>query len=97
MYPSLEFLNSAYFNWIGFVGRKPITEDYVPLIPWLGVLFIGFAAGRWILKNKPELFTGELKSNLHPLAVLGQWSLSYYLIHQPVLFGFTYLLRQITG
>jgi uncharacterized membrane protein len=96
-YPSLEFLNSAYFNWIGFVGRKPITEDYVPLIPWLGVLFLGFVAGQWILKNRPRLFTGELKSNLRPLAVLGQWSLSYYLIHQPVLYGFAFLLRKILG
>ncbi|MCC2680372.1 MAG: hypothetical protein K0R29_2948 [Pseudobdellovibrio sp.] len=95
--PQLQFLDGRLFNWIGFIGKKPITEDYVPLIPWLGVLFIGFVAGQWILKNRPQWFGGELRSNLRPLAVLGQWSLSYYLVHQPVLFGLVYLLKQVTG
>ena len=29
----------------GFVAHKPITEDYVPLAPWAGVVFIGIALG----------------------------------------------------
>lgn len=95
--PGLEVLNSPWLNWIGFVSRKPITEDYVPLIPWLGVLFIGYAVGQWILRNKASWFKGELRSNFSWLAVLGKWSLSYYIIHQPVLFSIVYLLKYITG
>eukprot|EP01034_Spumella_vulgaris_P007149 gene7149-9105_t len=30
-----DALNTPAFNWLGLIGRKPITEDYVPLIPWL--------------------------------------------------------------
>jgi uncharacterized membrane protein len=90
-----DFLNEKYWNWLGLISRKPITEDYVPLIPWLGVLFIGYAIAAWILKNREHWFTGELKSNLSFLAVLGRWSLSYYLIHQPVLFGLVMLARKI--
>ena len=26
-------------NWLGLVTRKPITEDYAPLLPWLGVMW----------------------------------------------------------
>jgi uncharacterized membrane protein len=32
-------------NWLGLIGYKPITEDYVPLLPWLGVMWWGMAAG----------------------------------------------------
>jgi uncharacterized membrane protein len=28
---------------VGFVTRKPATEDYVPLAPWAGVVFLGVA------------------------------------------------------
>ena len=38
------------FNWLGLVSRKPITEDYVPLFPWLGVMWWGMAAGQWLLR-----------------------------------------------
>ncbi|MBY0451910.1 MAG: DUF1624 domain-containing protein [Bdellovibrionaceae bacterium] len=95
--PNFEVLNSGWLNWLGLVSRKPITEDYVPLIPWLGVLLVGFAAGRWILANAKSFFAGELKSHFQWLAVLGQWSLSYYLVHQPVLFGVVMLAKKITG
>ncbi|MGZ3727162.1 MAG: DUF1624 domain-containing protein [Pseudobdellovibrio sp.] len=95
--PGLEVLNGRWLNWLGLISRKPITEDYVPLVPWLGVLLIGYFIGQWILKNKRNWVTGELKSNFNWLAVLGRWSLSYYLIHQPVLFGLVYLAKQITG
>ncbi len=95
--PNFEVLNSGWLNWLGLVSRKPITEDYVPLVPWLGVLLVGFALGRRIFKNYKFFFTGELKSQFRWLAVLGQWSLSYYLVHQPLLFGVVMLAKKITG
>jgi uncharacterized membrane protein len=33
------------------------------------------------------MLQGELPSTLQPLARLGRWSLSYYMVHQPVLIG----------
>ncbi len=92
---NLDFLNSAWFNWLGLISKKPITEDYVPLVPWLGVLLISYALGEWIIKNKIDYLTGELKSYFNWLAVLGRWSLSYYLVHQPVLFVLVWCARQI--
>jgi uncharacterized membrane protein len=84
---ALEFLNSPLFNWLGLVSRKPITEDYVPLAPWLGVMWWGMAAGTWVLKRRPEWLQVNLASAMRPLATLGRWSLSYYMLHQPVLIG----------
>ncbi len=74
-------------NWTGLVTRKPVTEDYVPLFPWIGVMLWGLAAGRWALSGGRTLLSGPLPRALHLLAVLGRWSLSFYMVHQPVFFG----------
>jgi len=81
------FFDSRWTNWIGLVTHKPITEDYVPLLPWIGVMAFGVAAGQWLLRAKPAVLQGPLKRPLRPLAVLGRWSLSFYMVHQPVLIG----------
>ena len=80
------------FNWLGLISRKPITEDYVPLLPWLGLMWWGLASGRWLLKHRPVWLQRSVSRPLRPLAVLGRWSLSYYLLHQPVLMGFLLLV-----
>ena len=77
-------------NWIGFVAHKPITEDYVPLFPWLGMVLIGMAIGqRWLRHGyalPPSLAT--LSAHLPKwLSGLGRHSLLVYLIHQPILFA----------
>lgn len=79
--------DNRWLNWTGLVTRKPVTEDYVPLLPWLGVMLWGLAAGRWALRVRPSLMAGALPSPLRPLAVLGRWSLSFYMVHQPVFIG----------
>lgn len=79
--------DSRWTNWTGLVTRKPVTEDYVPILPWLGVMWWGMAAGQWVLSHRPDWLTGVLPQGMRPLAVLGRWSLSFYMVHQPVLIG----------
>jgi uncharacterized membrane protein len=69
------------------VTRKPVTEDYVPVLPWLGVMLWGEAAGQWLLLRRPALMRGPIAGVARPLAWLGRWSLSFYMVHQPVLIG----------
>ncbi|MBK7655203.1 MAG: DUF1624 domain-containing protein [Betaproteobacteria bacterium] len=85
----LDFLHAKAFNWLGLIRIKPFTQDYVPVLPWLGVMCWGLAAGQWALARRPGwLVRPVLGARLNaPLAVLGRWSLSYYLLHQPVLIG----------
>jgi uncharacterized membrane protein len=37
-------MDGRWLNWLGIVTEKPITEDYVPLLPWLGAMWWGAAA-----------------------------------------------------
>ncbi|RTL43933.1 MAG: DUF1624 domain-containing protein [Burkholderiales bacterium] len=72
--------DTRWTNWVGLVTHKPITEDYVPVLPWLGVMLLGFI----VTRARPALWAGAAP---RPLAVLGRWSLSFYMVHQPVLIG----------
>ena len=81
------FFDSRWMNWTGLVTHKPFTEDYVPVLPWLGVMWWGAAAAAWLLQHQRERIAAALPRVLAPLALLGRWSLSFYMVHQPVLIG----------
>lgn len=85
--------NTKWLNGLGWISRKPVTEDYVPLLPWLGVISWGAATGRWWLAQYPVVLQGSHSPQLsryNPLSwltLLGRWSLSWYMVHQPILLG----------
>ena len=81
------WFDSRWTNWVGLVTHKPITEDFVPVLPWLGAVWWGMAAGKWVLVRRREWLTGALPAALQPFAMLGRWSLSFYMLHQPALIG----------
>ena len=60
------------------------TNDWVPLIPWLGVVWIGISLGhnRWLRKDPVSLL------GISPYwSWPGQHSLMIYLAHQPILYS----------
>jgi len=96
---ALDFLNQRAWNWLGLISHKPITEDYAPLLPWLAPVCLGMALGGYLQRHPLAVWQGAawrlqasaLGAMLRPLqrglAVLGRWSLAYYMLHQPILFG----------
>jgi uncharacterized membrane protein len=79
------FFDSRWTNAAGLVTRKPVTEDYVPVLPWLAAMAWGCAAGQLVLARAPKLLAGALPPVLLPLAALGRWPLTFYMLHQPLL------------
>jgi len=80
--------NAVPLNVLGLISSKPITEDYVPIFPWLGVMWWGMAGGQWWARHQSVvMISAAAPSALRPVALLGRWSLSYYMLHQPVLLG----------
>lgn len=95
----IHMLNAPTLNWLGLVTHLPVTEDYVPLLPWFGVMCWGVAAGAWLSSHPAaQTWLQPLPGVFRPLAVLGRWSLTYYMLHQPIMIsclaGLGWLLRK---
>jgi uncharacterized membrane protein len=86
---TLQFpiFDARWLNWVGMMTHKPSTEDYVPLFPWLGVVFVGVAAGAWIVRREWSAITSLGRVSPKWLEWLGRHSLLVYMVHQPVLVG----------
>ena len=80
-------LDSRWWNWLGVVTHKPPTEDFVPLLPWLGVMWWGVGVTQALQARAPQALAQPVGRWGGALAALGCWSLSYYMVHQPVLIG----------
>jgi uncharacterized membrane protein len=83
---SSPLFDNRALGWLGFMTQKPVTEDYVPIFPWTGVLLLGIAAGHALSQNGFALLA-PLGRAPRALRFLGRHSLAVYLVHQPVLLG----------
>ena len=87
------FFNQPLLQWIGFMTFKPVTEDYVPIFPWMGVFLIGMYLGTGFISNRAIAQGDRLNEGkfLAVFAWLGRHSLLIYMIHQPILLGLLWL------
>nr|WP_274390091.1 heparan-alpha-glucosaminide N-acetyltransferase [Azospirillum doebereinerae] len=87
--------DSPWLRWIGLTTVPPNSNDFVPLLPWIG----GVLAGIGLARLWPGIGTGPSAPNLltRALAWAGRHSLAVYLIHQPLLFGLFWLVAQGVG
>ena len=85
------FFDARAWSWIGFTTRKPATEDYVPLFPWAGVVFVGIAVGQALARVgfRP---LAPLAAAPRWLTFIGRHSLAFYMVHQPLLLGALWVL-----
>lgn len=97
MWPQMGIFNAPALNWLGLIDQKPITEDYVPVLPWLGVMWWGVAAGQWALARGWLQAGGQRPARRRSVGAIfvwiGRWSLSWYMVHQPLLIGLLIALR----
>lgn len=90
-------LNAPTLNWLGLITRKPVTEDYVPVLPWMGVVWIGVAsASLWHAIGAPGSGWRAGSTTGSAALWLGQRSLVFYMLHQPVLIGALWLFTSVS-
>jgi uncharacterized membrane protein len=79
--------DNAWLNWVGLMTHKPATEDYVPLLPWFGVVCIGVMLGHFLVQRdfSPLRRIGDASPTW--LTWAGRHSLLIYMVHQPVILG----------
>ncbi len=85
--------------WVGLAETPPTSNDYVPLFPWFAATLLGIAVGKLGL----GLFWHRLadvrlsRPAERPLAFIGQHSLVYYLLHQPVMMAGLWLFTSFVA
>ena len=98
LYLRHPFFDHEALWWLGLSSIDPPSNDYVPVLPWTGMILIGVALAK-------ILATAGLFERLSPwlpgrlgqmLALGGRHSLAFYLLHQPLLIGSVYLFSLIS-
>lgn len=99
-YPALFVLTKlwtesvrATVKWLyplGFRAEGFRSADYFPLLPWFFLFLIGTVLGGWCLEHRENpILTAPLP---RALTWPGRHSLIIYVLHQPVLYGVSYLI-----
>ncbi len=90
----------AFWWWTGLSVVTPNSSDYVPVFPWWSASLLGLAAAKLCVQS------GWLNALARPqfeskpgrlLKYMGRNSLTYYLLHQPVMIAFILAYAVITG
>jgi uncharacterized membrane protein len=93
-----SWFDTGGWRWIGLMTHKPATEDYVPLLPWFGVVLLGmFLAAPMARFARRYLQGGAAWPPVQWLAFSGRHSLLIYLLHQPLLMAVISLYVKLTG
>ena len=83
--------DQEWLRWLGLMTHQPRSNDYVPLLPWFGLVLAGLVLGRR-LGRLPAL--AGWRPGAVPLRALvwaGRRSLALYLVQQPLLLGALWL------
>lgn len=75
---------------LGLTAPGFYSADYFPLLPWFFLFLIGTVLGGWCLEHREnKVLTAALP---RALTWPGRHSLIIYVLHQPVLYGISYLI-----
>jgi len=95
-----DFMFSGYYPthpyllWLGFPPVNIAMFDYIPIIPWFGVVLLGIFFGNTVYPRGKRVFNMRKLKNpaANFLTLLGRNSFKIYLLHQPLIVGAILLL-----
>lgn len=83
-----------YLYVLGVTTKQFQSADYFPLLPWLPLFGAGAFWGRFVVRGgMPDWF---YTMRIPFLPVIGRHTLPIYLLHQPVVYGVVWLIKQAT-
>jgi uncharacterized membrane protein len=80
---------------LGLQYRGFMTMDYFPLFPYIGVFFLGGAAGKAFYRERKSLFKKDPQTK--SINWLGRHTLSIYLFHQLLLIPVLIVISKVFG
>lgn len=93
-------MDAPWLLWIGLGTYTPVSNDFVPLLPWFAAVLLGMAAGRALLARPAwaRPFASPRRSRAaRALARAGRHTLLVYLLHQPLLYGAVWGVAILSG
>ena len=91
-------VGSPWLLWLGLMPAQFTSLDYLPLLPWFGVVLIGVFMGNTLYPGYQRTFRLHDRSqcsSVRSLGFLGRHSLIIYLVHQPVLITALFLVGAV--
>ena len=87
------FYENLFTTYLGFPQKGFFSADYFSLLPWFFLFLTGFYLYPLVQKNHmmEKLFSWRVPG----FDVIGRHSLLIYLLHQPAVFGISWMLFQI--
>ncbi|WFU89159.1 DUF1624 domain-containing protein [Rhizobium sp. CC1099] len=92
LYLRSSFFDTPWLWWVGLSQTVPRSNDYVPVLPWIGPFLIGMGVSSIALKQGWAEWLAKFGTGTTLLAKAGRHSLAIYLIHQPILISIAYAL-----
>lgn len=95
IYLNHQRVTFPWLVWAGFIPEGFASIDYFPIFPWYGAVLIGIFTGKILYGDQGRNFSlNDQPSHkiVRGLCYLGRNSLTIYLVHQPVLLLFVFLL-----
>lgn len=90
-----EIFDAPALLFVGLSQHLPRSNDYVPLLPWVGALLTGIAAARIAIASGWLSRLAGLPAGPSWLRLAGRNSLIVYLLHQPLLIAVVFLISII--
>ncbi len=93
--PDYSFItvNTDYLFMFGFLKENFRSADFFPLIPWLFLYISGYYLGKTgVIEKFKNIFS---KKCIIPFRFLGKYAIIVYILHQPIIFGATYLIGSV--
>lgn len=79
----------------GFYTANFFSADYFPLLPWIFIFFAGTSLGRLAAEDRFPAFA--YRSHVPALSWLGRHALVIYVLHQPLIYGVSWLISAIAS
>jgi len=81
--------------WLGFVPSTFYSVDYVPLLPYFGLVLLGVFVGNILYADGKRQFNIKERSSasIRGLSYIGRHSLFIYFLHEPIIVGLILLFR----
>ncbi|MCG8696319.1 MAG: DUF1624 domain-containing protein [Minwuiales bacterium] len=90
-------LDHPWLVWLGLATWTPASNDFVPLLPWFGMVAAGVFLGRALVARQMVQRWHWQGPSSAALQWAGRHSLIIYLLHQPLLFGSLYAVVALAG